>query len=170
MNDWFGVLAGLAFTGSFATFGIFGGLIADRYNRTLVIGFACIAWSVCTLLTGLIDSFALLFALRFGLGMFESVFNPCAYSILADFYHPDHRTLANSLFNSGIYLGGALASLSTLIITHGGWRLAYAITGAIGIGMGILSLLFVREPVRNFFAKKAAAATPAAVNESERVA
>jgi len=79
------------------------------------------------------------------------VFNPCSYLIIADYFHPDYRATANSLYNSGIYLGGALASLSTLIIANAGWRWAFAIIGIIGGGLGILSLVLLREPKRNAF-------------------
>ena len=140
------MLSGFAFTASFATFGIFGGLISDRCNRSLVIGVAAIAWSTCTLLIGSIDSFVGLFVFIYMLGFFESAFNPCAYSIIADNFHPDYRTTANSLFNSGIYLGGAMASLTALVIAKAGWRAAYSAVGMIGMAVGVLCLLAVREP------------------------
>lgn len=118
----FGLLAGLAFTLSFATFGVFGGYLSDKYNRKLLIVVAGAAWSLCTFLSGLIDSFAVLFVLRFFLGIFESGFNPCAYSMIADMFHPNKRTTAAAVFNLGIYFGGALASLGSIMITTIGWR------------------------------------------------
>jgi len=147
----YGYLSGPSFTITFAICGIFGGVIADKTNRTLTIGFACIAWSACTLLTGVIDSFALLFVFRVLLGVFESFFNPCSYSIITDYFHPDYRATANALFNSGIYLGGALASLANLIINQWGWRSGYIITGAVGGGVAAILLVFVREPTRGVF-------------------
>lgn len=116
LTDYIGILTGIAFTASFATMGIFGGVIADRYKRVLILGVACILWSACTFGTGIIDNFIMLFVFRFLLGVFEAWFNPCSYSIISDYFHPDYRATANALFNSGIYLGGALASLSNLII------------------------------------------------------
>ena len=133
----FGYLSGVAFTLSFAVCGIFGGVIADKLNRAAVIGVACLCWSACTVFTGVIDSFAMLFVFRFLLGIFESMFNPCSYSIIADYFHTDFRATANALFNSGIYLGGALASLSNLIINKWGWRSGYIITGIIGGGVAV---------------------------------
>ena len=112
----YGLLSGLAFTLSFATFGIFAGYLSDKYNRKMLIVVAGLAWSLCTMLTGLINSFPLLFLLRFGLGIFESGFGPCAYSMISDMFHPNKRTLAAAIFNLGIYFGGALASISTLLI------------------------------------------------------
>jgi len=125
--------------------------VADNVNRVWVSGSTCILWSVCTALTGMVDSFAGLFAFRFLLGLFESVFNPCAYSIISDYFPPEHRSLANSLFNVGIYLGSALASISSLIIGRSGWRMAFDIVGAVGIATGVFGLLTVREPKRNLF-------------------
>jgi MFS family permease len=118
----YGLLAGLAFTLSFATFGIFGGYLSDKLNRKMLMIVAGIAWSLCTFLSGLIDNFAILFVLRFFLGIFESGFNPCAYSMIADMFHPNKRTTASAIFNLGIYFGGALASLSSIMIKTIGWR------------------------------------------------
>lgn len=107
---------------------------------------ACVLWSTCTLLTGLINSFPLLFVLRFGLGIFESAWNPCAYSIISDLFGPNYRTTANSVFNLGIYFGGGLASLSILMITSIGWRTTYEIIGYIGIGLGVAGFFLIKEP------------------------
>jgi MFS family permease len=116
LKDYYGVLSGLAFTGSFAVAGIFAGVISDKVNRKIFIAICCVLWSACTFFTGLLDSFALLFVFRFLLGLFESAFNPCAYSIIADYFPPSHRGTANSILNLGIYFGGALSSLATLLI------------------------------------------------------
>ena len=150
----YGLLAGAAFTLSFSVFGIFGGILSDKFNRKVLMSLACILWSTTSLLTGLVDSFYVLFVMRFALGVFESVFNPCAYSIISDLFAPSYRTTANSIFNLGIYFGGALASISTLMITSYGWRAAYEIIGYIGIGMGIIGFIFVKEPSRGKFDAK----------------
>jgi len=70
LKQYYGILAGLAFTSSFAICGIFGGVLSDKVNRSVTIGIACICWSACTLLTGLILNFYALFAFRFLLGAF----------------------------------------------------------------------------------------------------
>jgi MFS family permease len=53
--------------------------------------------------------------------LFEAVFNPSAYSVIADLFPPADRGTANSIFNMGIYFGGALSSLSALMILEFGW-------------------------------------------------
>ena len=124
-TEWYGVLSGVAFTGSFATFGIFGGLIADRFNRKLTIIIASSCWSVCTLLSGYINSFTFYCFMRLAIGFFESFFFPAAYSIISDYYHPLNRTKANSVFNLSVYIGNACASISQILIETRGWRATY---------------------------------------------
>jgi MFS family permease len=63
-----------------------------------------------------------LFIFRVGLGVFESACNPAAYSLIADYFHPSVRTTANSVYSLGIYIGGALSSISTLIINGAGYE------------------------------------------------
>jgi len=88
------------------------------------------------------------------LGFFQSAFNPCAFSIIADYFPQNQRTTANSLLNSGMYFGGAMASLTTLIISTKGWRPAYEFVGLVGIAIGMMSLIVIREPERNRFDTK----------------
>jgi MFS family permease len=58
------------------------------------------------------------------------------------------------LYNSAIYLGGALSSLSILMIEGLGWRWTFKIIGFIGIGSGVVGLLLITEPKRGRFEKK----------------
>jgi len=140
---YYGILSGLAFAASYSICGIFAGILSDIVNRKMLMAFVCIMWSLCTLLSGIIESFSILFVMRFLLGFFESAFNPCAYGIIADYFHPESRTTANSIFNLGIYLGGALSSISVLMIGGWGWRTTYDIIAFIGIGSGIVGFIFI---------------------------
>lgn len=146
----------MAFSLSYATLGIFAGVISDNVNRKLLAGFACILWSTSTFLSGAIHSFWVFFLMRFLLGVFESAFNPAAYGLISDYFHPEYRTTANSLYNGAIYLGGALSSLATLMIEGLGWRGTYMLIGAIGIGAGLLGLILIMEPKRGKFDVKKA--------------
>ena len=151
----YGLLAGAGFSISFAHFAIFGGYISDKFNRKWIVIIAGIMWSLCTVMTGLVNSFAMLFVFRILLGIFESAFNPTAYSLIADMFHPSQRTTASAIFNLGIYFGGALSSLSAFIIENIGWRGAYKLIGLIGVGFGAL-VLIIPEPERGRFEKKKA--------------
>jgi MFS family permease len=150
----YGILSGLAFTLSYAVCGIFGGIASDACNRKILMSVAAVCWSVCTLLSGLIRNFWLLYVFRFMLGVFQSAFAPCAYGIIADYFHPEHRGFANSIYNLGIYFGGALASISLLFISNIGWAKTYILIGFIGMGLGVIALVFILEPKRGKFDKK----------------
>lgn len=117
----------------------------------MMLSVAAIAWSACTLLSGLIHNYWMLFFFRFCIGIFESVFNPCAYGIISDYFHPSSRTTANSIYNLGVYLGGALSSITIILITSLGWRLTYDVIGIGGMAIGIVTLIFVLEPKRGKF-------------------
>jgi sugar phosphate permease len=54
----------------------------------------------------------------------------------------------NSIWNSGIYIGSAISSFAIIFISKIGWRSTYNIFGVIGVVIGILTLLLVREPER----------------------
>jgi len=107
-----------------------------------------------SVLSGSVDSFGLFYFCRFGLGVFQSFFNPTSYSIISDVFHKDYRTTANSVFNLGIYFGGGLASMSQALINAIGWRQTYDISGYVGYAMALLVLIFIREPERNRFDKQ----------------
>lgn len=113
-----------------------------------------VLWSVTTLGTGLVRNFWLLFVFRFMLGAFESFLSPCAYGIISDYFHPDSRSFANAVYNLGIYFGGALSSLSIILISSIGWANTFTWMGLIGIGSGVVSFVFILEPPRLRFDPK----------------
>ena len=121
---------------------------------------ACLLWSLMTGLQALAQQIWTIYLCRFLLGVFQAACNPPAYSIMADNFHPTYRTRANSIYSLGIYIGGALSSLTGLMITGLGWRWALAIVGMVGVGASILGFLFIREPERGFFDAKKPADAP----------
>jgi MFS family permease len=135
-------------------------------NRKMMLTTACLLWSVMTGLQALATGIWLIYLCRFLVGVFQAACNPPAYSIMADYFHPKYRTRATSIYSLGIYLGGALSSLSGLIISGAGWRWTFAIMGIIGVAAGIFGFVIIREPPRNNFDPKKAEVTsdkPAAV-------
>lgn len=63
-----------------------------------------------------VDSFLLLAASRFILGTISSVFNPMSFSLLTDYFPADRRATANSIVQSGNYVGWGLSSISIMAI------------------------------------------------------
>ena len=83
-----------------------------------------------------------------------SVCNPAAFSLIRDYFPPEYRSTANSIFSSGIYVGQAVSSLSIILIDNYGWRENYMITGLYGAVVALLAALILREPSRNVSKKE----------------
>ena len=68
---------------------------------------------------------------------------PAAYTLIRDSVPNERAAFANSLYGGGIYLGGALASLSIVLDNSLGWRGALDAIGAYGIFCALLSLFLL---------------------------
>jgi len=85
------------------------------------------------------------------MGMAMSLCNPLAYSLIRDYFPPQRRATANSLYSSAIYVGNALASLNILYIKDHGWRQGFMYTGYIGVVVGFIGIAVLTEPERGKF-------------------
>src|SRR5438876_7226046 len=113
------------------------GWLVDRFdaNRILTIGF--LLWSLATASTGLVRGFALLLAMRFILGIGESVALPCGSKILARHLPEQHRGFASGALMSALKFGNAAGTLGAgFLMAKFGWRPVF-------IGIGLLSLLWL---------------------------
>jgi len=124
---------GLLLSGFFWTYAvcqILGGWLVDRYNVRWVYGIGFVLWSGATLATGLISTFAALFALRLLLGLGESVAYPSYSKIIAGTFPQTHRGIANSLVDMGSKIGPALGTLiGGLVVAQYGWRSLFLVLG-----------------------------------------
>ena len=57
-----------------------------------------------------------LFLSRILMGLFQSFTGAPAYSLIADYFPPERRTFANSVYSLGIYIGQSLSSLTIILI------------------------------------------------------
>lgn len=159
------IIAGPAFIVIYTFSGIFIGFLADKYNRKNMLAICCIFWSVMTLLTGFVKEYWQLALLRFGLGLGEAGCTPFAASIITDYFTTETRGLAIGIYNWGIYMGYSLAyafgNFITLADINGqGWRWSFFLSGAPGILLGILILIFLKEPERKRDVKKGEESAP----------
>jgi hypothetical protein len=79
---------------------------------------------------------------------------------MADNFHPTFRAREISIYFLGVYIGAALSSFTSLMISGIEWRSTLAIVGMVGIGTSILDFNFIREPERRFFEAKKPANAP----------
>jgi predicted MFS family arabinose efflux permease len=139
--------------GAFAVFYTFAGIpiarFADRSVRRTVIAVGCAAWSVMTAASGLARGFGDLAAARIGVGIGEAACSPPAHSLLADYFPPERRATALSVYASGIHFGTAFGYLAGGWINAAfDWRTAFVAVGLPGLALALVVRLTVREPAR----------------------
>lgn len=151
LKQWYGLLAGFIYTIPYASFGLLAGKISDQVNRKLFLGIVVILASLTMGVSAFTSSFAVFGAMRILHGMMNSASNPLSFSLIADYFPPDRRATANSIIQAGNYIGVGVSSLSILLISSYGWKIAYGIMAAAGIAFGAATMLFVKEPERGRF-------------------
>ena len=144
-----GLLQGFAFAIFYSILGIPIARLAERRSRKTIIAVSVLVWSGMTALCGMAGSFGALFLFRVGVGVGEAGASPPAHSMIADYYPPQKRATALSIYSLGIPLGSLLgAVLGGLVAQRYGWRPAFFVVGAPGVLLAILSQFTLREPPR----------------------
>lgn len=72
--------------------------------------------------------------------------NPVAYSLLADFWPPNHRAVALSVYHFGVYLGGAIGYICGALNSALDWRWTFRILGIAGLAAVPVALVTAWEP------------------------
>ncbi len=123
--------------------------IADFTNRRNMIAIAMSLWSLFTMAAGLAKSFPMLMFTRMGVGVTEAGCAPPMASLLSDYFTPERRGRAMSVFTIGGVAGiGAGMLLGGFVGQAYGWRTAMFVAGIPGIILAIIFYLTVREPPR----------------------
>ena len=161
-----GLMGGLAFALFYTGLGIPVAMLADRWNRTWIMTAALTIWSAMTAACGLAQNFWQLFAARLGVGVGEAGGVAPAYSLVSDYFPPEQRGRALSVYSFGIPIGGALGIVFGGVIASAiDWRYAFFIVGAAGVAIAPLFKLTVREPQRGRFDGDSARVEPAGLGE-----
>ena len=156
-----GFLYGTAFAIFYALFGIPLGRLADSWSRTRLLAVGLALWSAMTVLSGFARNGATLAAARVGVGIGEATANPCAYSLIADWFPQRVRGTALAIYSSGLFVGSGLSLLVGGLVVRSwnnawpsggplglaGWQAAFLAVGAPGLVL-TLWVLSLREPMR----------------------
>lgn len=145
------MIASILFSSSYSTCGVFAGDFSRKVNRKILLGLSCILWSSTSLGVGAVNSFFVFCLMRFLLGVFCSSTVPSSYSLISDYFPPSYRSTANSVENAGVYVGAGLSSLCVILIGMFGWRGMYMVCGSIGVLLGLLTLVIIKEPKRGVY-------------------
>ncbi len=131
-----------------ATFGIavpLGGYLGDILRRKWLVLGSLLVWSSATLLTGLSGGLLGLILFRgLATGGGEAFYFPAATSLVAQ-HHPQTRAMALAIHQTAIYVGIVASFLAGYLGEVYGWRQAFYVFGGLGIVMGAVLLVRLRN-------------------------
>jgi len=152
-----GLMGGLAFALFYTGLGIPVAMLADRFSRTWIMTAALTIWSAMTAASGLATNFWQLFAARLGVGVGEAGGVAPAYSLISDFFPPNQRARALSIYSFGIPIGSAIGIVfGGIIASLINWRYAFFFVGIAGIVLAPIFRMTIKEPPRGRFDRQRA--------------
>ncbi|WP_274631145.1 spinster family MFS transporter, partial [Arvimicrobium flavum] len=125
------------------------GYLADRTNRKNLLSFCAFIWSGMTVLGGVAGSYVGIVLTRAGVGGAEAAGTPVGTSLISDYFPPEKRASAISMFYVSASLGAFLAlAVGGWIVAEYGWRAAMIAAGIPGMILAVISFFVIREPRR----------------------
>ena len=144
-----GLLTGLAFAALYVILGIPIARYADLNNRKNVVAASLAVWSTMTALSGTAANFGQLLLTRIGVGVGEAGGSPPSHSIISDYFPPEKRATALSIYSMGIYFGIFLGFIvGGIIAKYYGWRVAFYALGIPGVLFSLILYFTVKEPIK----------------------
>jgi len=144
-----GLLSGLTFAIFYVVLGIPIARIADKKSRRNTVAVSLGLWSLMTACSGLARNFFQLLLARIGVGVGEAGGSPPAHAMISDYFPPQKRSTALSIYSAGIYFGILIGFLmGGYLNQHLGWRTAFFVIGIPGVVFSLLFYVTVKEPRR----------------------
>lgn len=148
-NTQVGLLASaLSLTWALAAFGI--GKLSDTLgSRKRLLVLATFAFSLCSFMSGIASTFALLLGARLLMGAAEGGIMPISHAMIASDVAPERRGIAQGVAqNLGSSLLGSFAAPVLLVAFAEafGWRSAFYLAGIPGIISALLLWFLIDEP------------------------
>jgi predicted MFS family arabinose efflux permease len=126
----------------------FGGFVADRFSRRLVVIVSLFAWAAITWLTAFVKTFEQFLAMRILLGLSQACYIPAAVALIVDYHRGPTRSLATGLHATGLIAGSAIGGLGGWLAAESGWSHAYLAIGLPNLALGVLLCFTLRDPPR----------------------
>jgi sugar phosphate permease len=126
------------------------GWFVDRVGARIALPLAVGWWSVFTAATAVTTSVAGMFGSRLLLGVGEAGAYPSCAKLVSQWFRPEERAIATSIFDSGSRVGSALSiPVVALIVGTLGWQAAFVLTGLLGAVWIVGWLVIYRNPVQD---------------------
>ncbi|MGE9551549.1 MFS transporter [Erwinia amylovora] len=142
-----------AFSWAYVIGQIPGGWLLDRFGSRRVYFWSIFLWSLFTLLQGFVDLFsgftiiAVLFMLRFMVGLAEAPSFPGNSRIVAAWFPAQERGTAVAIFNSAQYFATVIfAPIMGWLVSAVGWSHVFWFMGGLGIILSFIWLKVIRDP------------------------
>ena len=142
-------LVATIFTVVFGLLVPFAGYAGDRFRKSRVVVLSLLVFSAGTLLTGAATGLVMLIIFRgIATGAGEAFYSPAATSWIAD-KHEARKATALSIHHTANYAGVVFGSLLIgLIADRFGWRVSFAVFGAVGLVWAAVIAISARgEPI-----------------------
>jgi ACS family hexuronate transporter-like MFS transporter len=126
------------------------GFIVDRIGLRTGFALFAVAWSVANMLHAFATSWPWLAGFRGLLGLAESAAIPSGIKAIAEWFPGRERSVAVGWFNAGTSLGALLAPpLVVAVALWADWRIAFIVTGAVGLAWAVAWYAFYRAPAQH---------------------
>ncbi|WP_231756911.1 MFS transporter [Microbulbifer elongatus] len=136
-----------AFAWTYSIMQIPGGMIVDVVKVRILYPFILVAWSLATIVQGLVSSLAAMVGCRMAIGFFEAPSYPANNKIVTQWFSRQERASAIAVYTSGQFIGLAfLMPVLALIQEWFGWRGLFIVSGVIGIMWAAIWYWLYREP------------------------
>src|ERR1700729_1772522 len=134
-----GLLTGFSFAVFYVVLGIPIARIADKRSRRNTVAISLGLWSIMTACSGLARNFVQLLLARIGVGVGEAGGSPPAHAMISDYFPPQKRSTALSVYSTGIYIGVLIGFLlGGYLNQERGWRTALFVLGITRILFSLL--------------------------------
>jgi MFS family permease len=138
---------GAAFMYVYAAAGPIAGIIGDRFSRKLLIIGGLVFWSLVTVGTALATKYEHLVLVRALEGFGEAFYFPASMALISEYHGPDTKSRAMGIHQSSVYAGTiAGGALSGYMGQHYGWRSSFVLFGSLGVILGVILLVALKEP------------------------
>ena len=142
-----GLLTGFIFAIFYAALGIPIAMYADKGNRRNIVAGSLGLWSIMTAISGFAGNFIQLLLARIGVGVGQAGESPSAHAMISDYFPPEKRPAALSIYSIGLYIGILFAFImGGYLNQYFGWRTAFLAMGVPGIIFSLLFYVTVKEP------------------------